>query len=191
MAERQSERKQRRILEEAERLFLSLGLRATSVDEIAEAAGVSKVTLYKYYGSKEDLFVECVRRITNRHYAELEAAIAAEATAAMKLASVFRHNIQSRSRYQPAFVRDMMGIPHIWERVRVFREAKATALITSILEEGVATGELRDMDLGHTTRLIMSFGDIVPRLYPYEDEREAERFLQSLYDFLTGAVTYR
>ncbi len=191
MAERQSERKQRRVLEEAERLFLTLGLRAVSVDEIAAAAGVSKVTLYKYYGSKEDLFVECVRRITDRHYADLEAVIASQATAASKLASVFRHNIESRSRYEPAFIRDMMGIPHIWERVRVFREAKAKALVTAILEEGIAAGELRDMDLGHTSRLIMSFGDIVPRLYPYDDEREAERFLQSLYDFLTGAVTHR
>ncbi len=153
MAERQSERKQRRILEEAERLFLALGLRAASVEEIAAAAGVSKVTLYRHYGTKDDLFVECVRRITNRHYAELETVIASQETAASKLASVFRHNIESRSRYQPAFI--------------------------------------RDMHLGHTTRLVMSFGDIVPRLYPYDDEREAERFLQSLYDFLTAALTHR
>ena len=191
MAERQSERKQRRILEQAERLFLAHGLRAASVDEIAAAAGVSKVTLYKHHGSKDDLFVECVRRITDRHFAEFEAVIASQETAAEKLSAVFRHNIESRSRYGSAFIRDMMGIPHIWERVRVFREAKATALIVSILEQGIATGEFRDMHLGHTSRLIMSFGDIVPRLYPYEDEQEAERFLKSLYDFLTAALTRR
>ncbi|TVQ18881.1 MAG: TetR/AcrR family transcriptional regulator [Spirochaetaceae bacterium] len=191
MSERQSERKQRRIMEEAERHFLSLGLRAASVDQIAAAAGVSKVTLYRHYGSKDDLFVECVRRITDRHFCELDDAVAAQPTATAGLAAVFAHNIESRSRYQPAFIRDMMGIPHIWERVRGFRETKAAALITSILESGIASGEFRDMHLGHTTRLIMSFGEAVPRLYPYDDEQEAERFLQSLYDFLTGALTYR
>ena len=191
MVQTQSERKQRRILEEAERLFLSRGLRAASIDEIAAAAGVSKVTVYKHYGSKDDLFVECVRIVTDRHYAELDAAVGRESTASGKLSAVFRHNIAARTRYQPAFIRDMMGVPRIWERVRVFREAKAATLIRSILQEGVVRGEFRDMHLEHTTRIIMSFGDIVPRLYPYDDEQEAERFLQSLYDFLTGAVTYR
>ena len=191
MSERQSERKQRRIMEEAERHFLTLGLRAASVDQIAAAAGVSKVTLYKHYGSKDDLFVECVRRITDRHFLELEAAVADQKSAADRLAAVFAHNIESRSRYQPAFIRDMMGIPHIWDRVRVFRQTKAEALITSILESGIETGEFRDMHLGHTTRLVMTFGEAVPRLYPYDDQQEAERFLQSLYGFLTGALTYR
>jgi AcrR family transcriptional regulator len=191
MVQTQSERKQRRILEEAERLFLSRGLRTASIDEIAEAAGVSKVTLYKYYGSKDDLFVECVHIVTDRHYAELDAAVERESSASDKLSAFFRHNIAARTRYQPAFIRDMMAIPRIWERVRVFREAKAATLIRSILQEGVERGEFRDMHLEYTTRIVMSFGDIVPRLYPYDDEQEAERFLQSLYDFLTGAVTYR
>ena len=189
--ERQSARKQRRILEEAERLFLRLGLRAASIEEIAASAGVSKVTLYKHFGSKDDLFVECVRSVTDRHFAELHEEIATVPSAAAKLSAVFSYNVRSRSRYQPAFIRDMMGIPRIWKRVRVFREEKAGSLITSILQQGIERREFRAMDLGHTTRIIMSFAEIVPTLYPYDDEQEAERFLQSLYAFLAGALTYR
>jgi len=41
-------------------LFLSDGLAATSMDSIAEAAGVSKQTVYSHFASKDDLFRSCV-----------------------------------------------------------------------------------------------------------------------------------
>src|SRR6266511_2763357 len=40
------------------RLFLGSGLRRTSMDAIAAEANVTKQTIYRYYGSKERLFVE-------------------------------------------------------------------------------------------------------------------------------------
>lgn len=45
----------RHIAREAARLFAAQGYDATSVREIAEAAGVTKPTLYYHYGSKEGL----------------------------------------------------------------------------------------------------------------------------------------
>ncbi|MDE2507967.1 MAG: TetR/AcrR family transcriptional regulator [Planctomycetota bacterium] len=45
----------RHIAREAARLFASRGYDATSVREIVEAAGVTKPTLYYYFGSKEGL----------------------------------------------------------------------------------------------------------------------------------------
>jgi TetR/AcrR family transcriptional repressor of mexJK operon len=42
----------------ARKLFLSAGLRETSMDAIAADANVSKQTLYRYFGTKEQLFVE-------------------------------------------------------------------------------------------------------------------------------------
>ena len=37
------------------------GLQGTSVEDIAEAAGVSRATLYQYFESKEQLFIEQIR----------------------------------------------------------------------------------------------------------------------------------
>ena len=54
------------ITEAAIRLFLTNGYRATSMDEVAAAAGVSKVTLYKQFGDKESLFTTIVRSVTAR-----------------------------------------------------------------------------------------------------------------------------
>jgi len=44
-----------RILDAANRLFYSEGIRAVSVDTIAEKAGITKKTLYYHFKSKDDL----------------------------------------------------------------------------------------------------------------------------------------
>jgi TetR/AcrR family transcriptional regulator, mexJK operon transcriptional repressor len=55
-----SERKRLAIVEAALRLFLRDGFARTSVDAIAEEAGVSKRTIYNHYGDKENLFLSVV-----------------------------------------------------------------------------------------------------------------------------------
>lgn len=43
------------ILEAASRLFYSQGIKSTGVDAIVKAAGTTKMSLYKYFPSKDDL----------------------------------------------------------------------------------------------------------------------------------------
>ena len=46
------------ISDEATRLFLERGFDAVTLAEVAEAAGVSVKTIFNYFGSKEDLFLD-------------------------------------------------------------------------------------------------------------------------------------
>lgn len=55
-----SARKRREILKAAVDLFTNQGYDGTSVDDIAEAAGVSKQTVYSHFGNKETLFAIAV-----------------------------------------------------------------------------------------------------------------------------------
>ena len=59
------------MLEMAGRVFAARGFHEASMDEIAEAAGVSKPMLYNYFGSKEGLYFAYV----DLSYRELIAAI--------------------------------------------------------------------------------------------------------------------
>jgi TetR/AcrR family transcriptional repressor of mexJK operon len=58
-------KKSQLILETAQRLFLERGYTATSLDEVAAAAGVSKTTVYSNFGDKETLFATVVEGITS------------------------------------------------------------------------------------------------------------------------------
>ncbi|MEE4545651.1 TetR/AcrR family transcriptional regulator [Streptomyces sp. V4-01] len=68
-----------RLLAEATRLFAERGYDRTSVQEIVEAAGVTKGALYHYFGSKDDLLHEIYARVLRLQTERLDA-IAARPT---------------------------------------------------------------------------------------------------------------
>lgn len=49
------------ILEAAKQLFVQHGYAGVSMDQIAAAAGVSKLTLYSHFGDKDNLFIAAVQ----------------------------------------------------------------------------------------------------------------------------------
>lgn len=52
-----------RILATARDLFRKHGLRGVGVDTIVEAADTNKMTLYRHFGSKDDLVVACLQEV--------------------------------------------------------------------------------------------------------------------------------
>jgi AcrR family transcriptional regulator len=57
------QQRQLKILDAAQMLFIRFGYRATTVEGIAEAAGMSKVTIYGYFGDKDEIFKAVGSRI--------------------------------------------------------------------------------------------------------------------------------
>jgi len=68
------EGKRAAVLAAAQRLFLGQGFAGTSMDAVAEAAGVSKLTAYKYFGSKQELFARSVAAKCESAFAPLDVA---------------------------------------------------------------------------------------------------------------------
>ena len=52
-----------RIIETARDLFRKHGFRGVGVDAIAEAAETNKMTLYRHFGSKDDLIASCLSEV--------------------------------------------------------------------------------------------------------------------------------
>ncbi|MGQ0625842.1 MAG: TetR/AcrR family transcriptional regulator [Sporichthyaceae bacterium] len=77
------------MLDAAEALFGEHGYAAASMDEIAAQVGVSKPMLYHYYGSKERLFLACLRRARTSMREAILAGAAAGESAQGQLYSAF------------------------------------------------------------------------------------------------------
>lgn len=69
----------RRLLSHATKLFAKKGFDRTSVQEIVEAAGVTKGAMYHYFGSKDDLLYEIYARVLRAQTEQLEKVVSSEA----------------------------------------------------------------------------------------------------------------
>lgn len=65
----------KRLLEQGDKQFSAYGLRKTNIEELAEAAGISKGAFYLFYASKEALFMEVVEQVEERLRQELFAMV--------------------------------------------------------------------------------------------------------------------
>jgi AcrR family transcriptional regulator len=64
------------LLELAEQLFMEKGYGGFSIDDLCRAAGVSRPIVYEHFGSKDGIYIACLKRIRS----ELERALLAAAS---------------------------------------------------------------------------------------------------------------
>lgn len=78
-----------RILDAAENLFFHEGITTTGVDRVAAQAGVAIVTLYKHFGSKDNLLREVLSRRLHAWTQHWDDAVAAASSPQERLLAVF------------------------------------------------------------------------------------------------------
>jgi TetR/AcrR family transcriptional regulator len=83
--EREKEHRKEEIIDAAQKVFFEKGLTTATMDEIAEAAELSKGTLYLYYKSKEDMYLAVMMRGMEVLYKIYEPIVASEGSTIQKL----------------------------------------------------------------------------------------------------------
>lgn len=143
-------------------LFVDKGYAATRLEDVAARAGVSKGTLYLYFDGKEALFKAVVREGLLPALAEGEALVDRFAGPA---ADLLREVVTGMWRLIGS--QRIGGIPKL-----VFSEAhnfpeiarfyhdeviqRGTALVRSVIEHGVASGEFRIADVNAAVHVVIA-----------------------------------
>jgi AcrR family transcriptional regulator len=68
-----AETRRRQLLDAARKLFVKKGFRATTTEEIARKAGLTKGALYFHFKNKEDILFELVKSIAGKYDTAIEA----------------------------------------------------------------------------------------------------------------------
>jgi AcrR family transcriptional regulator len=100
-----------RILKKALELFSNKGYDATSVREICEAAGITKPTLYHFYGSKEGVYRAIVEGALDRFRADVILALSGDGSLRDRLVRMARGYVDSTLR-EPDLARFLMALIH-------------------------------------------------------------------------------
>jgi TetR/AcrR family transcriptional repressor of mexJK operon len=192
-----------RLLEVATHLFMERGFDGTSIDAVAEAAGVSKPTVYARYHDKRDLFAAVLRRRIRDWLAPLSAA--AEAQAAETEPKSIKTTLHELSRHMVAYTLapEVGALQRILSAQAVqFSELaklaneegwlRAVRGVSSILRQSAARGQIKVDDpelaadiflnvvLGHSRRLAL-YGIAT-------DPKTEERYRKAAVDFFLGGT---
>ncbi|HSD66437.1 MAG TPA: TetR/AcrR family transcriptional regulator [Vicinamibacteria bacterium] len=136
-----------RILKKALELFSEKGYDATSVREICEAAGITKPTLYHFYGSKEGVYRAIVDGALERFQRDVIRSLGGQGSLRDRLVRMARTYVEGTLR-EPDLSRFVMALIHNSPRstpatdVVGFYQGILDALAAT-LEGAVAGGELR------------------------------------------------
>jgi AcrR family transcriptional regulator len=150
--------KNEQIFAEAVRIFREKGYHATSVQDIADAVGLQKGSLYYYISSKEELLFKIFERSTGALSKELEAIIASHDSPKNKLHRAIEAHLTALCEHLDIYTvylserRALSGRTH--SRVRAEGERHAR-LIEQIIKEGIAKKDFRPADSKMTAYAIL------------------------------------
>jgi AcrR family transcriptional regulator len=142
------------ILDEAIRTFAELGFRGTDVQVIADRAGVGKGTVYRYFGSKEDLFwattLELLDRMDKHTFGAMEGV---EGACAKLRAGAIAHAdfFEANPQYLQLLIQERAEFPESDPESHHEQHEKMLQRMSVILSEGIESGELQPIDTRQTT----------------------------------------
>jgi AcrR family transcriptional regulator len=137
-----------RLLSAARELIEEGGYAAASVVAITSRAGLAAGTLYRHFGSKEELFAELFRSVCDRELEAMEAAAQEDGlTPAMRLENVlltFAQRALRRPRLAWALIAE--PVDPLVEGERLAYRARYAALVAEGLRAAMAAGEIPAQD---------------------------------------------
>ncbi|HEX3426223.1 MAG TPA: TetR/AcrR family transcriptional regulator [Acidimicrobiales bacterium] len=96
-------RRRRQLLDVAVEVFAERGFHGTSMDEVAEAAGVTKPVLYQHFDSKRELYLELLEDVGSHLVAMVTAAVGRETGPRRRVEAGFRAYFEFVTQQTDAF----------------------------------------------------------------------------------------
>ena len=176
------------ILDTAKKMFGRYGLRKTSIDEIARMARVAKGTIYNYFGSKDQVYLEVLRREVNEIMEKVSFSVDQEISPNDKLATFARAKFKYMRQAINILNLDREGTENLLPNAEEIRSdffEREVNLIQSILKEGIEKGVFHIHDILLTAKAIAhSLRGFELNWLVQESQERIEHYLDELMNVL-------
>lgn len=175
------------LLAAAARRFVAVGIRRTTMEDIAKEAHAGKATLYRHFANKDAVIDALLEREAERFERLLQRAADEHAAAADRIEAAFLagvgffvgHPVMTRGRDEEPGVL----LPRIIANGGPLVQ-RGLGLFATLIEEGVTAGSLRRVDplaaAEVIVRLILSYFSFPPMHVRVDDPDEARAFAHAL-----------
>lgn len=175
------------ILTAAFSLFGHYGYRRTSIDDIAQEAGIAKGTVYLYFKSKEEIFRALSQQLLDQVFATAEAAAAAPTPVADRLRGVLeaKFGYFFELLHRSAHVRELLDAKNqLCADLFAQADRRYARLLAHVIEDAIAQRELNltqvDLDPNEAAELLIrstsgigTYGTAAPSLPAFRRHLEA------------------
>ena len=148
----------RAIQEAALQLLGEEGYERMSIEQVAQRAGVGKPTVYRRWGSKQELVIDALARLSDPYEVPEDGTVRERLTGFLE--QVWARASRAKTD-RTDLVSNLIGAmhrdPELGAAVRTAFVAERRQQLVALLEEGVAAGEVReDLDLDLAADLLLS-----------------------------------
>ena len=157
--ERISDEKRKRVLETAKAAFARYGFAGTNVNRVAETAGISVGALYKYFRTKEDLFLAIIEESHAFLEETLHSILASEPDFFRRIEAILRVAVRS-AQDDPDLIRLYVActteeLAPLADQLSGRIESVSAELYSRMVAEASAAGQIRrDVDPAVTAWLL-------------------------------------
>jgi AcrR family transcriptional regulator len=126
-----------KILQGAAHLFMRIGIKSVSMDDIARELGVSKKTIYKHFSDKKDLVLKVIEADMQREMLSCNTCYNTDENAVQKMIDISKHVSNQHKDINPTVIFDLQKYyPSAWEKINTFRTDFISSMIIQNIEEG-------------------------------------------------------
>lgn len=136
---------QEKILKRAEELFLRLGIKSLTMDDVARELGISKKTLYQFVDNKDDLVMKMMERHINEDCAQSEAIRRESSDAIDEIMKLTQYNAVDLGRMKANVIFELQRYhPEAWARMQQYNWHQLYKIVHDNLSWGISQGLYRD-----------------------------------------------
>jgi AcrR family transcriptional regulator len=188
--EEQRELKRRAALRVAARIFNEKGYHGTSLDEIAEAIGVTKTALYYYFKNKEALLYECLKLAYDcGQTARLETE-ALDATSYEKLCHLYRRFMVLLMEERGAYttMSNIRALPEDRQAELLDRRKQLDRYSRMLLVKAMDEGSIRRVDARYASNYFLGAVNWILRWYS-DDDKSPDEIADIFMDLLMHGLS--
>lgn len=183
--------KQSDIMQAAIRLFQQKGYHATSMQDIADAVGLQKGSLYHYISGKEDLLVVIMHDALSQYITRLAEIKALELPVRQRLEMAVRSHLTGIAEnlgMLTIFLRESYALNPDQQQTINVESDRYNRMFEELFAEGIASGEVRNLDPKFATRVVLGSCNWSYRWFRPEGSQSIDQMADFFIDLLFNGI---
>ena len=146
------------LVDTARDIFFEYGVRKTTIDDIAQACGMTKSSLYHYFSGKEDLIRAVAGKVLEENLAEFRRVVQKDQPLVDSLRSLINCVVERQQEMHPKFISSieevMELIPMLKDIITSYQQS-LYSMIRERLDRAVDSGEFKNLPVNEFTSIVM------------------------------------